>query len=735
MSRRERQRRRRRNQGGPGRIIFLTFGVLTAFLAVGALSAVGYVVGIASSGPSLANLKPVDQGANTEVLAKDGTRLGFIQSEILRLPVPSTSIPQVVRDSTVAIEDRRFYQHKGVDFEGVVRAGIKNLTSGETVQGGSTLTMQLIRNLYTEDRDRNFKRKIREAKLAEELENVHPGPLGKKWILTKYLNSVPYGTVGGQSAYGIQAASRLYFDKRARDLDLHEAALLAGLPQAPSTYSPYKNPEGAKNRRDDVLEAMADQGYITRSEAEEAKARPLGVERTNYFTERREGYFFEYVRRELIRKYGKQRVRRGGLKVYTTVDLKMQQRARKAIAGRLPNPGDPSAALVSIDPKTGYIRAMASSRSFGESKFDLASQGRRQPGSTAKMFGLMAAIRRGVDINKTSYDSKKLNFVDKETGSKIEVSNSDGGAYGGRRTLFAATVASDNTVFQQLALDVGPDAVRQTAYDMGVTSKLEGLPAEVLGGMSNCCTVLEMARAYTTINSGGYRMKPIAIERVRFPDGRVDDSLGKTRKTKIFTDGQALEAIRAMQANVRSGTGTSAAIPGCQVAGKTGTTTGFADAWFGGMTKNLTTMVWVGHPGSRVPMTSVAGWGTMFGGKAPAAIFHDFMDAAVDRKGCGDWPTPKEPFVGSPFFGRYAKSGAPGVPTPTGTDRLNDGILSNDDEAAGEGTGRGGQQYPEDLYESAPQNPPSSPSPPATPSPAPPAGTPDPGAGGAAPTP
>ena len=661
MSRRERQRRRRRNRGGPGRIIFLTLGVSFAALAIGAISAVGYVIGIARSGPSLSELTLNDPGQNSVVYAKDGTRLGFIQADILRLPIPSKSIPKVMMDATVAIEDRRFYEHKGVDFEGVVRAGIKNIQSGKTVQGGSTLTMQLVRNLYTEDRSQDFKRKIREAKLAEELENVHSGPKGKKWILVKYINSVPYGTVGGQSAYGVQAASRLYFDKRAKDLDLHEAALLAGLPQAPSQFSPYKNEAGAKQRRDDVLRSMADQGYISQSEAAEAIDRPLGVKRSDFFRERRESYFFDYVRRELIRKYGKDRVRRGGLKVYTTVDLKLQQQARKAIRNRLSAPGSPSAAIVSLSPSTGHIRAMASSSRYGDSKFDLASQGKRQPGSTFKIPVLMAAIRRGADINKVTYDSKKLNFVDKATGTKIEVSNSDGGAYGGRRTLFAATVASDNTVFQQLALDVSPEAVRQTAYDMGITSKLDAYPAEALGGLTRGVSPLEMARTYNTLNSGGERLKPIAIRKVVFPDGRTDTSLGKTQRKKVFTDGQALEAIKAMQANVRGGTGTAAAIPGCPTAGKTGTTTAFKDAWFGGMTRNMTTMVWVGFPKAGVPMTNVPVYGTMFGGKAPALIFRDFMDAAVDRGSCGEWPTPKEPFEPQPFFGTYARSGAPGV--------------------------------------------------------------------------
>ena len=203
MSRRERQRRRRRSQGGPHRIIFLTLGLVATGLTIGGLAVIGWVVGVATSAPDLENLKPVDQGASSAVFAANGERLGFIQSSILRTPVPSSEIPQTAKDATVAIEDKRFYEHKGVDFEGVVRAAIKNLDSGKTVQGGSTLTMQLIRNLYNQDRSKSFKRKIREAKLAQELEDKHPGMVGKKWVLVKYLNNVPYGTVGGQSAIGI----------------------------------------------------------------------------------------------------------------------------------------------------------------------------------------------------------------------------------------------------------------------------------------------------------------------------------------------------------------------------------------------------------------------------------------------------------------------------------------------------------------------------------------------------
>src|SRR6476646_6731277 len=297
MSARRERNRRTRQRRGVGRVLALTFGVLTAFAAIGVLGAVGYVVSIANDAPDISTIKPKDQGASSIVYASDGkTRLGFITSDILRAPVTSTSIPQNVKDATVAIEDSRFYKHKGVDFEGIIRAAVKNLQSHKDVQGGSTLTMQLVRNLYTGDRKRTFARKIKEAKLAEDLESLHPGLRGKKWILTKYLNNVPYGTVGGQTAVGVQAAARIFFDKPAAELSLEQSALLAGLPQAPSQYNPFRYPRAARDRRNEVLTKMAELHYITGAEAAAAKTAPLDVHVGRFYSQRREEFFFEYVR-------------------------------------------------------------------------------------------------------------------------------------------------------------------------------------------------------------------------------------------------------------------------------------------------------------------------------------------------------------------------------------------------------------------------------------------------------
>jgi penicillin-binding protein 1A len=638
MSARLRRQRRRRNQRSASRAAVIVLGTLFTVIVLGGLSAVGYVVAVANSGPDLASLKPQDPGRNSVVYASDGRRLGVIQNDIIRFTVPSNSMPENVRQATVAVEDRRFYQHQGVDIEGVIRAAVKNLTSGETVQGGSTLTMQLIRNLYI-TKERTFKRKIREAKLAEELENVHPGRKGKEWILTKYLNSVPYGTNGGQTAVGIQAASRVYFDKPASRLNLEEAALLSGLPQAPSLYNPFREPERALARRNEVLGKMADQGYIKQATALAAMARPLGVKRTRFFREKRESYFFDYVTDELNRRYGVQRVRTGGLRIKTTIDLDLQKRAREAIARDLSFAGAPSSAIVTIDPRNGYIRAMATSAKYKDSKFNLAAQGKRQPGSTFKIMALVAAVRAGIDPKSKTYTSKPLNY----RGTPIKTY---GNKYAGTINLTRATLKSDNSVYFQLALDIGPGKVAKAAHDLGIRSHLEGVPSETLGGLKNCCSPLEMANAYATIASGGWRNRPKAVTRVAFPEGKVDD-LSEPRRHKAFDSAAMYEVTKILDQNVPDGTGRLAQINGCPAAGKTGTTDKNTDAWFVGFTPKLATSVWVGFPKGRVPMGNLFQGGPVDGGTFPADIWGKYMQSI--SKNCGQFAKPDHAFRSKAF--------------------------------------------------------------------------------------
>jgi penicillin-binding protein 1A len=714
MSRRERQRRKRRNEGGPARIIFLTLGLVVTGVAIAGIAAVAWVINVANSAPSLDTKKPIELGATSRVYAADGkTRLGFINASVLRTPVTSDEIPDVVREATVAIEDRRFYEHKGVDFEGIVRAAVKNLESKKDIQGGSTLTMQLVRNLYTGERARNgvagYKRKIREAKLAQELEDRHPGRPGKLWIVNKYVNSVPYGTVGGQTAVGIQAAARIFFDKPASRLTLREAALLAGLPQAPSDYNPFLDKGAATARRNDVLQRMADQGYITEETAQKTMQMSLGVKHNRYYTAKREGYVFDYVKQYLIDKYGLDTVRRGGLRVDTTIDLHLQKLARKALDGNLGAP-DRAGAIVTIDPATGYVRTMASSSRYGDSKYNLAAQGHRQAGSTFKVMVLMDALRRGVDPNRTSYVSRPLQKGWLPTAPDYEV-HTFGRTYGGSMNLVTATLKSDNTVYAQLDADLGPDTVAQTARDMGITSPLHGYPAEGLGGLTNGVSPLEMARAYATIANGGYRVKPIVVTKVTFPDHHVD-VLGKPTKTKVFDDGVTYEATQILEKNVQGGTGTRAQI-GCPAAGKTGTVDNFTDAWFVGFTPRLVTSVWVGHPKDPYPLGPNAQ-----GGAIAAPIWGVYMKSAKG-KFCGAFPKPKVPFSPQPFFGKYSRTGAgkgKGDQTnpqdPNQPQQQQPGSTPGPD-GGGTGTTGGGTKYPPDAYESPPQGTPNTQSPPA----------------------
>jgi penicillin-binding protein 1A len=711
MTHSQRTRKRRRRRGGPRSKGLLALMVLVALGILGGLSAVGYVVSIAASAPPLDSLKPRDPGGFSLVFARDGRRLGVIQANELRKAVPGWQIPKNLKDATIAIEDARFYRHKGVDYVGVIRAAVKNLESGKTVEGGSTITMQLIRNLYI-TKERTYQRKIREAKLAEEYENEH----SKSSILTSYLNTVPYGTYGGQSAIGVWAAARMYFNKQVKDLTLPESAMLAGLPQAPSDYSPVRSPAAAKQRRNEVLRAMARQGLVTQAEAQEAMDADLGINMSTYFQKRRENFFFDYVKDKLYQAFTPREVRRGGLRVYTTVDLGKQEAARQAISTSIAGIG-PSAAIVTIDPKSGEILAMASSADYGKSKFNLPAQGHRQPGSSFKTMALMAALRRGVDPDSTYYVSKPLDFTD-PTWGPIKVKTYDG-SYGGAMNLRTATLKSDNSVYTQLALDVGPQAIKQTAYDMGIETKLDGYPAEALGGLTIGVSPLEMATAYATIASGGVYHRPIAITKVRTADGDVleDQDLPKGLRPfaeRRFQDGVTAEATSILEANVAGGTGTHAQI-GCPAAGKTGTTDKHSDAWFVGYTPRLSTAVWVGYPTAQIFMTHEYHGGPVAGGTFPAEIWGAYMKS-VKGKFCGGFAPPKEPMAFTKFLGKYATGRGgdtgsygsdPNASVPTAPDGPTTAPPAEDpgktQSGGGNDGGNGGGTYDPDLYESPPQ--------------------------------
>jgi penicillin-binding protein 1A len=625
----------------------VVFGGVFVLIAIAAIAVASWVLDVAADAPSLSTCKPIEHAGNSTVYAADGSKLGAIASSEARDPVAIERIPRTLQQATIAIEDQRFYEHGGVDYEGIARAAVKDIEAGEAVEGGSTITQQLVRNLCIPDPERNLERKIVEAKLAAEYTKRH----SRRQILGSYLNIASYGTIEGSTAVGVGAASRIYFSRPVWDLDLARAALLAGLPQAPSEYNPILNPQLALARRNEVLRQMAKLGYVSRARAEAAAEGGLGLRVSGSYFEHRQPYFFDYVENRLIEKYGVNTVRRGGLEVHTTIDPELQRIGLEAMRSALPYSTDPSSALVSIDPRNGRIRAMVSSSHYGESQFNLAAQGHRQPGSTFKAFVLTTAIKQGIDPYSTYYTSKPLE-LDLPHWGHWDVHTADEG-YQGTVNLQQATVSSDNTVFAQLDLDVGPKSVAQTAKSMGITTTLDGIPAEGIGGLRLGVSPLELTDAYATLASGGIHHNPVAIARVVFPDGRVERPEG-AEPTRVLPEAVAWEVTRLLHDNITEGTGT-AAYTGCGgQAGKTGTTDEYTDAWFSGYQPNLATAVWVGYPESNdVSMYGVHGR-TVFGGTFPAEIWHSlYSEGGIP---CEEFTEPEQSISWSPYYGRFTQA-------------------------------------------------------------------------------
>jgi penicillin-binding protein 1A len=600
---------------------------------------------------NLSELRPPRIGANTFVYAADGSLLGSIPAERNREPVPLNRISPWMRRATIAIEDRRFYEHGGIDLEGIGRALVRDVEAGRVVEGGSTITQQLVRNLYIRKNERTLERKIVEACLAVRLNDSR----SKDWILSQYMNTVYYGN----HAYGIEAAAQTYFSRHARKLSLLQAALLAGLPQAPSFYDPFEHPGRAIVRRNRVLRALYQNGDISLANYREAAAvKDLKLKRGRIYTQIHEPYFFSFVREELIKAYGAETVRTGGLRVYTTVDRRLQRAANRAIADTLYYRDDPASAIVAIDPRNGAIKAMTA-RTPGRvgNQFNLAAQARRQAGSTFKTFVLAAAVGEGVNPETTSYLSAPFRYQPDPSSPAWDVATYSH-SYLGTTSIARATLASDNTVFARLTLDLGPEKVAAMAYRLGVRSSLktpEGIFVPSLGLGSIGISSLDMASAYATLAAGGIYSEPMAIRRVEHPRWGVDEDpgWGTPRRRRVIADWVADTVTEILEDNIQSGTGTAAAI-GRPAAGKTGTTDRHTDAWFCGYTPNLSTTVWVGYPQANIPMESVHGI-SVAGGTFPAEIWNRFMSSALDGTRVWEFADPESEPIWHPFTkGQYA---------------------------------------------------------------------------------
>jgi penicillin-binding protein 1A len=639
-------RRRERGNGRRKRRTKIFVGAIFILVLAIVVSGVGAVAAFRTS-CDLNQLRPVEIGQNSFIYAADGSLLGSIPAEKNRTPVTLHRISPWMRKASVAVEDRRFYEHGGVDYQGIIRAAWSDLRAGHVVQGGSTIAQQLVRNLYI-SKERTFKRKLKEACLAIKL--------SRRWtkdrILNEYMNQVYYGN----HAYGIEAAAQTYFSKHARNLTLAQSALLAGLPQAPSTYDPIHRPGAATTRRDLVLRAMLVNGNITQAQYRKAiRVRSLGLKPGKLYTRIKEPYFFSYVRDQLIAEYGANTVRSGGLRVYTTIDPRLQRAAARAIRNTLYLRNDPAAAIVSIAPATGAIRAMtAVTPGRTGNQFNLVAQARRQPGSTFKTFVLTAAIAQGMNPDSTYYTSAPFRYQPDPYTPAWEVQTYDH-SYAGSISVTSATLRSDNTVYAQLTLDVGPEKVAAMAHRLGVKSHLDIVPAMGLG--ADAISPLEEASAYATLAAGGIYSKPMAIREVKLANGKVDTDAGwgNPSRKRVISDGVASEVTRILEMNIQEGTGVGAYF-GRPSAGKTGTTDNHADAWFSGYTPQLETTVWVGYPGGEIPMENVHGI-SVAGGTFPATIWKLFMESALWKAPVLNWLSPRNPIEWRPFTqGQYGSS-------------------------------------------------------------------------------
>jgi penicillin-binding protein 1A len=609
---------------------------------------------------------PVAAQSST-VYAADGTLLHTFHAEENRKNVPLAEIPRHLRDAVVAIEDERYYRHRGVDGRAVLRALRTNTEAGGIEQGGSTITQQYVKNVLLETDAQTIARKVEEASLALQLERNYT----KERILELYLNTIYFGN----GAYGVEAAARQYFGKAVGDVSLAEAALLAGLIQAPSRHDPYRAPDSALRRRALVIGRMLANGFITEDEAAWADATPIELDSAVVPAAEQypAAYFVEEVKRWILRdeRFGATpQARRdllfgGGLRIQTTVDLRLQGLAEAAVTQVLPDPtSHPDAALVALEPATGFVRAMVGGRDFfgagTAAKLNLATQGPRQAGSSFKPLVLAAALEQGISIDSVWSAPGSMTIPQPDGAPAWSVSNYGGGG-GGAVTLAEATVRSYNTTFAQLIMAVGVEEAIEMAERLGIRTPLRPFPSAVLG--ANEVTAIDMAAAYATFANRGIRVPPVLVTRITRPDGTVFYEHRHTQERTLSVE--VADTITNVLADaVARGTGTRAQIDR-PVAGKTGTAQEWRDAWFAGFTPELSVAVWVGFEGAQISMQPPRTPIRVTGGSWPAEIWARFTGPAL----AGRLPTELPPMpttttTTAPAPAQVATSTTLGAPVP-----------------------------------------------------------------------
>jgi penicillin-binding protein 1A len=679
--------------------------VFALLLGLGALAAVSTVFGMMMAvAADLPKLEAPARG-NSKILDRHGREIGVLTGNEKRIFLKEWEIAPVMKHAIIAIEDRRFYTNDGVDLRGIARALYQDIVAQRVVQGGSTITQQFVKNALAAQDDRTLFQKLREAALAYHLTHKW----SKERILRSYLNTIYFGN----GAYGIEAAARTYFqtshpgcdeDNAARpcaaQLEPHEAALLAGMVSSPSAYDPIANPAAARERRNLVLQRMLDQGFLTREQYDHARAQRI-PDRTDLQPPIEESdypYFTSWIKQQVVDRLGggQQGARlafEGGLRITTTIDGRTQEAAQRAIEAWLPYRDGPRAALVAVENRTGEVRAMVGGDDYHEIPFNLATQGQRQPGSAIKPFILAEALRQGISVNSV-WASQKMTFDVPHSKEVFTVNNYED-AYSGITTLARATTFSDNAVFAQVGIKIGTRKIARLAERMGIRTNVSHNYAMTLGGLREGVTPLDMAHAYETFASGGKLVYgtlspgadngrgdpapgPVGITRItrgkgdplKLPNG--DRAVNRTRTRRVLDEGVADQVGSLLQGVVQSGTGTRAQVGDTVIAGKTGTTEGYGDAWFVGWTPKYTIAVWVGYPNEFKSMKTEFQGQPVAGGTYPAGIFKTFAEALLEidppkEEEEDDLPeeqvptTPSTPAPTTP-------TPAPTTPAPTGAE-------------------------------------------------------------------
>ena len=619
-------------------VVLRWVAITLSVVSILAFAASAGLMWLASTLPDL-NTTPTGMGVprTSMVYAADGSIIAEWHGGQDRKVVPITSMSKAIRDAVIAAEDPGFYTHTGVA-SGAIAKAMGMRAAGDS--GRSSITQQLVKMIMAEQK-RTFIQKVREALMAYLLETRS----SKDKVLETYLNLAYFG----DGRYGVESAAHGYFGKSASELTLSEAALLSGIIDLPTKAAPTNDLKRAVANRDAVLVKMRDLDMIT-SEAEVAarKTPVMIVKSTSADAVKTAPYFVEYVKQELIGTLGSRAVYTGGLRVYTTLRPAVQQQAEAAVASVLVAPTDPEAAVVSVIPATGEIVSMIGGRDFTAGQFNLAAQGRRQPGSAFKPFVLVAALEKGISPDR-QFDTSPLTVKVKD--GQWNVTNYENGFTTGQLTLRAATDWSVNAVFARLVLEVGPQPVVDAAKRMGITSPLNADPAIALGGLTTGVSPLEMASAFGTLASGGMHVAPTAIRKVTDSSGRVLLQPGHIPKRAI-DQGVAAQVSGMLHDVVERGTGVNARFGGW-AAGKTGTTQSYRDAWFVGYSGDLCTAVWVGYRKAQIDMTDVRGV-KVAGGTFPAMIWGRYTAGAL-------------PVLGAPGAGDASESATADGSTSGGT--------------------------------------------------------------------